>query len=101
MNRDALTPDQQAQVAALEAEFKEQLERGGVDMPAAVERLRNPTAVIGRDISGEETELTIVLDVSRIIATLRELPAAAGTDAFVAAYNARAEPPLAGNDPIW
>ena len=89
MEGQPLTPDQQAEAEALTREFIQQLERVAVDMQAAFPRLRQIAPPVERQISYDETEVSITIDASGIVATLRALPDGAGTDAFVAAYNAR------------
>jgi hypothetical protein len=44
---------------------------------------------VERQISEDEVEVGFTIDASGIVETLRSLPDGAGTDAFVAAYNAR------------
>jgi hypothetical protein len=89
MTEQPLTPEREAHVEALGAEFPQQLERVGVDMPTASSRLREITPPVERQISKDEYEVMLTIDVSGILETLRGLPDGAGTDAFVAAYNAR------------
>jgi hypothetical protein len=80
------TPRQEPE--ALGAEFLQQLTRVGVDLAAAFPRLRGIAPPIERQISEDEDEVTLTVDVSGIVEILRTLPDGAGTDAFVAAYNA-------------
>src|SRR5438552_114713 len=63
MQEHALTPEQQAEVEALEAEFRQQLDRVGVDMRAAVSRLRQPQPPVERQISDDEFEVTFTFTV--------------------------------------
>lgn len=89
MEEQQLTPEQATAVEALVAEFMRQLERVGVDMPMASPRLREIAPPVERQISDNEHEVMHTVDVSGIVDTLRGLPDGAGTQAFVAAYNAR------------
>jgi hypothetical protein len=89
MHKYELSPEQQARTTALEAEFEQQLERVGVDMRVAHSQLRATTPPVERRISNDRSEVTFTIDASGIVETLRQLPDRAGTDAFVAAYNAR------------
>jgi hypothetical protein len=89
MQNKPLTAEQEAQAAALTAEFIRQIERVGVDMPAAFPQLRESAPPVERYLSDDEVEVSITIDASGIVRTLRTLPDGAGTDAFVAAYNAR------------
>jgi hypothetical protein len=89
MQNKPLTAEQEAQAAALTEEFIRQIERVGVDMPAAFPQLRESAPPVERYLSDDEVEVIITIDASGIVRTLRTLPDGAGTDAFVAAYNAR------------
>lgn len=90
MKEAPLTPEQQAAAESLVREFMRQLERVAVDMQAAFPRLREIAPPVERQISEDEVEIGFTIDASGIVETLRGLPDGAGTDAFVAAYNARA-----------
>lgn len=81
-------PEQRAQSQSFEAQLAQQLERVGVDPRAISGRLRPPEPPVERQISEDVIEVTITVDGSRILETLRGLPDGAGADAFVAAYNA-------------
>jgi len=89
MDDNALTPDQQVQINALEIEFMKQMERVGVDFQGVGTRLRESQPPVERRVSDDEFEVALTVDLSAIVDTLRVLPDAAGTEAFVAAYNAR------------
>jgi hypothetical protein len=89
MQNKPLTAEQEAQAAALTEEFIRQIERVGVDMPAAFPQLRESAPPVERYLSDDEVEVIITIDASGIVRTLRTLPDGAGTHAFVAAYNAR------------
>ena len=54
-----LTPQQEAQAHGLVAELMQQLERVGVDMPAASSRLREIAPSVERQISADEYEVSI------------------------------------------
>jgi hypothetical protein len=90
MEEQPLTSEQKAEAEALGREFVQQLERVAVDMRAAFPRLREIAPPLERQISEDEVEIGFTIDASGIVKTLRGLPDGAGTDAFVAAYNARA-----------
>jgi len=90
MDEQPVTPEQRAAAESLGREFMEQLERVAVDMQAAFPRLREIEPPVERQISDDEVEVSFTIDASGIVETLRSLPDGAGTDAFVAAYNARA-----------
>jgi hypothetical protein len=92
MDQQQRTPEQEAAVQALVAEFMRHVERVGVDMPTASSQLREIAPPVERRISDDEFEVMHTIDVSGIVDTLRRLPDGAGTDAFVAAYNARSHP---------
>ena len=83
------TPEQESAAETLIREFLQQLERVTVDMQAAFPRLRQIAPPVERQISEDEVEIGFTVDASGIVETLRGLPDGAGTDAFVAAYNAR------------
>ncbi|MEP6834121.1 MAG: hypothetical protein ABJB74_12035 [Gemmatimonas sp.] len=89
MNEHPRAPDEQAQIDVLEVELVQQLERVGVDLMGVGARLSESQPRVERMISDDEFEVALTIDVSAILDTLRSLPDAAGTDAFVAAYNAR------------
>lgn len=89
MKKPPLIAAQEAQVAALSMEFARHLARVGVDMQAASPRLRDIAPPIERRLSENEVEVSLTIDASGIVETLRGLPDGAGTDAFVAAYNSR------------
>jgi len=89
MEEDDFALEKQAEITALAAEFSRELERVGVDLRVAMPQLDGADAPIERDVSDDEVEVTLTINVSRIVETLRRLPASAGTEAFIAAYNAR------------
>ncbi|HYW31195.1 MAG TPA: hypothetical protein VE869_06770 [Gemmatimonas sp.] len=81
------TAEQRAEIEAFELEFERQLQRVGVDLQEAMLQLHHPIPPVERFISDDETELTLSIDISGIMHTLRSLPDGAGSAAFVAAYN--------------
>ena len=89
MEESALTPEQEAELAALAAEFERQIERVAVNLQAAFPRMREFAPPVERRLTDDEFELSLTVDVSGIVEALRGLPDGAGTAAFVAAYNAR------------
>ena len=90
MEQQSRTREQEEAAEKLVREFMQQLERVAVDMQAAFPRLREIASPVERQISEDEVEIGFTVDASGIVKTLRGLPDGAGTDAFVAAYNARA-----------
>lgn len=90
MEEQPLTPEQEAAAESLGREFIQQLERVAVDMQTAFPQLREIAPSTERQLSEDEVEVSFTIDASGIVETLRCLPDGAGTDAFVAAYNARA-----------
>ena len=89
MTDHSLTPEQQRELEGLVAELGEQINRTNVDLPRVGAQLRESLSPVGRQISDDEVEVELTIDLSAIVATLRNLPDAAGSDAFIAAYNAR------------
>ena len=92
MREDELSPEQRRDAEAFHAELDAQVKRVGVDLRAAMQDLHEVTAPVRSDVAGEgdsETYMmTFTIDLSGFLETLRELPDAAGTKAFIAAYNA-------------
>ena len=88
---DDLTPEQQRQVQADQADFEGQLQRVGVDLHAAWAQMNETEPPQVSEITGEDGEEscteTFTMDISGMLMTLRQLPDRAGTSAFVAAYN--------------
>jgi hypothetical protein len=89
MEEQELTPEREAEIEAMNAEYMRQVERVGVDMEEAHPQLRELVPAVERRISDDEFELMITVDVAGILETLQGLPDGTGTAAFVAAYNAR------------
>lgn len=81
------TAEQRAEIEAFEVEFERQVQRVRVDLQVAMPQLHHAVPPVERYISDEETELTLSIDISGIMHTLRSLPDGAGSDAFVQAYN--------------
>lgn len=88
MKRDALTSQQLAQAESVAADFIRHLHRVHVSMEVASARLFAREAEVEEWINDRELEISLTLDVSSILETLRGLPDDAGTEAFIAAYNA-------------
>ncbi|MES2525235.1 MAG: hypothetical protein V4617_21270 [Gemmatimonadota bacterium] len=86
------TAEQRAEIEAFELEFERQVRRVGVDLQEAMPQLHHSVPPVERYISDEETELTLSIDISGIMHTLRSLPDGAGSDAFVKAYNGPRHP---------
>ena len=89
MTDHALTPEQQREIESLETELGQQLARTKVDMPGVGAHLFESQPGVERQISDDESEVELTIDLSAIVETLRNLPDGAGNDAFIAAYDAR------------
>lgn len=89
MDEDELTPEQLADIAALEAEVERESARVGVDWAAAAPAMHTLAEATERQLSDDEFERSLGLDVTAMLATLRELPDGAGTEAFLAAFRRR------------
>jgi hypothetical protein len=83
---DELSPEQLADIAALEAEVEREGARVGVDWEAAAPAMRTLARARRRRVSDDAFEVDLELDVTGMLAALRALPDAAGTAAFVAAF---------------
>ena len=89
MEHQPLTPEQQAEVDVLAADLFAQAERAGVDLEAAMPRLREVEPPVERRVSEDVVEMSHTIDLTGIVEVLRRLPDGAGTEAFVSAYDAR------------
>ena len=89
IREEDLTPELRAELEALVQEWDHHLLRVGVDMEIAGPRLRELQPPEERQVSETETEVSLALDVSGIVETLRALPDGAGTERFIEAYNRR------------
>jgi hypothetical protein len=89
MPNHELSPEQEAELEQLAAETVREARRVGVDWDAAAERMR-ALASEQWDASKNGTggELTLDLDLSLLLQTLQRLPNDAGTERFLAAYEA-------------
>jgi hypothetical protein len=74
---------------ALVADFEREIARVRVNLRKASPKMREFEPPIERENPDGSIDVTLTIDVSGIIETLRTLPNGAGTAAFVAAYNAR------------
>lgn len=97
MSSDELSPDDEAELERLAQEVVDEAARVGVDWETARERMRALAEATWTE-SGDDapTELTIGLDMTLLLDTLRSLPDGAGTARFLAAYEAAGpdeEPP--------
>ena len=92
MSSDELSPDEEAELERLAQEVVDEAARVGVDWEAARERMRALAESTWTE-SGDDApaELTVGLDMTLLLDTLRRLPDGAGTARFLAAYEA-AEP---------
>ena len=88
MNDNESALEERATIEALMIEFEQQLARVGVDLRAASPLMREKAQPVKRPVSDHEYEMTFTIDVSGILAALRQMPDGTGTSAFVAAYNA-------------
>lgn len=73
----------------LTAELIRQLERTRVDLRAAHPRMHQVVPPIERESADGTVDVQFTIDATGILRTLQQLNDGAGTDAFVAAYNAR------------
>lgn len=89
MSSDELSPEDEAELERLAQEVVDEAERVGVDWEAARERMRELAESTWPE-SGDDApaELTIGLDMTLLLDTLRRLPDGAGTARFLAAYEA-------------
>ena len=89
MSDDELSPEQAAELERLAAEAVREAARVGVDWDAAAERMRalaEQAWVPSAD--GTAGELTLGLDLTVLLRTLQRLPDGAGTERFLADYEA-------------
>ena len=87
MPGEELSADQEAEITRVAEEAVREAERVGVDWEAAQERMRalsRQEVQVSED--GETAEITIELDLTLLLRTLRQLPDGAGTERFLAAY---------------
>ena len=89
IREEDLSPELREELEALIQEWDHHLLRVDVDMELAGPRLRELQPPEERQVSETETEVTLALDVSGIVQTLRALPDGAGTERFIEAYNRR------------
>jgi hypothetical protein len=99
MPDDELSPEQEAELEQLAEEAVREAVRVGVDWDVAAERMR---ALALQDWApagdGTTEEITLGLDLTLLLRTLRRLPDGAGTERFLAEYEAAEsgdEPPAA------
>jgi hypothetical protein len=95
-DRDDLTPEERADIAALEADIERESARVGVDWEAAAPAMHTLADATERQLSDDEFEVELALDVSAMLETLRTLPDAAGTEAFIDAFRRRSLPADSG-----
>jgi hypothetical protein len=89
MTGDELSPEQEAEIARVAADAVREAERVGVDWSVAQERMRALSRQEVRpSADGAAAEVTIELDLTLLLRTLRALPDGAGTERFLAAYEA-------------
>ena len=99
MPDDELSPEQEAELERVAEEAVREAARVGVDWDVAAERMRELAL---RDwapaADGTTEEITLGLDLTLLVRTLQGLPDGAGTERFLAAYEAAEsgeEPPAA------
>jgi hypothetical protein len=89
MPDDELSPEEEAELERLAEEAVREAARVGVDWDVAAERLRELAL---RDwappADGATEEVTLGLDLTVLLRTLRRLPDGAGTERFLAEYEA-------------
>lgn len=90
MTEQALTREQQKDIESLHSQLLFHLGRTNVDLQSIGKRLRESQPRVERKISDTESEVELAIDVAKLVLTLQQLPDAAGTDAFITAYNAHA-----------
>lgn len=73
----------------LTVELIRQLERTRVDLRAAQPRMYQVVPPIERENADGTVDVQFTIDATGIVRTLQQLHDGAGTEAFVAAYNAR------------
>src|SRR5688500_3509472 len=96
MHDDDPTADGEAELERLGAEIEGEASRVGVDWDAAQARMRELARQEWTPADdGESGELTLGFDVTALLRTLRRLPDGAGTEAFLAAFDAE----VAGEEP--
>ena len=89
MPDNELSPEQEAELEQLAAETIREAERVGVDWDAAAERMRALASEQWEELEeAGSSEVTLDLDLSLLLRTLRSLPSNAGTERFLAAYEA-------------
>ena len=89
MPDNELSPEQEAELEQLAAETVREAERVEVDWDAAAERMRALASNHWEaSEDGASGELTLELDLSLLLRTLQRLPDGAGTERFLAAYEA-------------
>jgi hypothetical protein len=89
MRDNELSPEQEAELEQLASEAIREAERVGVDWDVAAERMRAlASEKWSESEDGMSGELTLELDLSLLLRTLRRLPDGAGTERFLAAYEA-------------
>lgn len=92
MDLHELSPEQQQRIEADHVELEQHLARVGVDLRAAFPQMHEFAPPREEQLAGDENSesymIAFTIDHSGILKTLRQLPDAAGTEAFVAAYNA-------------
>jgi hypothetical protein len=86
MTEGPLTPDQEAEIAALTAEFERHLERVGIDATSGLAGMASP---VEHPIADDEFDMTFSVNASEIVETLRALPDGAGMAAFRTAFEER------------
>ena len=87
MSSDELSPDEEAELERLAQEVVDEAARVGVDWEAARERMRAlAEATWTESEDSAPAELTVGLDMTLLLDTLRRLPDDAGTARFLAAY---------------
>ena len=94
---EELTPEQEAEIERLAAEVEREAARVGVDWEAAAAHVRELAAQELTPTGDDTFEVVLSLDMTTLLETLRQLPDGAGTERFLAAFDAAdaGEPPTA------
>lgn len=89
MSDHELSPEQEAELELLAQEVVREATRVGVDWEAATTRMRAlaEPELVG-PVDGDGGEVVIGLDMTVLLETLRRLPDGAGTERFLAEYEA-------------
>ena len=71
MTEHALTPEQEREIDGLQTELAQQIARTNVDLQGIGPRLRESQPRVERQISDDQYEVELTIDLSAIVATLQ------------------------------